>query len=36
MSVIVGWLFLATLVSRCLAADKGDDFSNNLFSDLAP
>jgi hypothetical protein len=36
MSSIVGWLFLATLVTGCLAADNGDDFSNNLFSDLAP
>jgi hypothetical protein len=29
-------LFLATLLTQCLAADDGDDFSNNLFSDLAP
>ena len=29
-------LLLALLVAGCVAADTGDDFSNNLFSDLAP
>lgn len=33
---VPGWLFSATLITGCLAADSGDDFSNNLFSDLAP
>ncbi|CAJ0547459.1 Ff.00g042130.m01.CDS01 [Fusarium sp. VM40] len=36
MPCIVGWLFIATLFIGCMAADDGDDFSNNLFSDLAP
>ncbi|RGP64312.1 ankyrin repeat [Fusarium sporotrichioides] len=36
MSRTVRWLFVSTLVIGSLAADDGDDFSNNLFSDLAP
>lgn len=36
MPSISGCLALATLVTQCLAADDGDDSSNNLFSDLAP
>ncbi|KAI6750430.1 hypothetical protein HG530_014711 [Fusarium avenaceum] len=36
MPCIVSWLFIATLLIGCMAADEGDDFSNNLFSDLAP
>ena len=35
MSSVARWLFLATFVTGCLAADDADDFSNNLFSDLA-
>ncbi|GJC82648.1 hypothetical protein ColLi_05486 [Colletotrichum liriopes] len=29
-------IFFAMCVTMCVAADDGDDFSNNLFSDLAP
>jgi hypothetical protein len=36
MSSMTRWLFSAILFCACLAADDGDDFSNNLFSDLAP
>ncbi|QPC71950.1 hypothetical protein HYE68_002702 [Fusarium pseudograminearum] len=36
MSKIVKWVFIGTLVTGALASDDGDDFSNNLFSDLAP
>ncbi|KAF4467552.1 ankyrin repeat [Fusarium albosuccineum] len=32
----VNILLLFSLVAGCAAADAGDDFSNNLFSDLAP
>ncbi|KAF4997934.1 hypothetical protein FDECE_11947 [Fusarium decemcellulare] len=32
----VNTLLLFSLVAGCAAADAGDDFSNNLFSDLAP
>ncbi|OBS25934.1 hypothetical protein FPOA_06467 [Fusarium poae] len=30
------WLIISTLVVGSRASDDGDDFSNNLFSDLAP
>ncbi|CAI0649612.1 unnamed protein product [Colletotrichum noveboracense] len=33
--LLLAWALLA-LGSRCVAADDGDDFVNNLFSDLAP
>ncbi|KAK1770501.1 ankyrin repeat-containing domain protein [Phialemonium atrogriseum] len=37
MSVTVNLRFLPVLLfAGCVAADTGDDFSNNLFSDLAP
>ncbi|CAF3624587.1 unnamed protein product [Fusarium graminearum] len=36
MSVIAKWIPISTLVTGCRASDDGDDFSNNLFSDLAP
>jgi hypothetical protein len=29
-------LLLGVCLTTCTAADAGDDFSNNLFSDLAP
>lgn len=37
MSVTENLRFLLVLLfAGCVAADTGDDFSNNLFSDLAP
>ncbi|CAG1996036.1 unnamed protein product [Fusarium graminearum] len=36
MSVIAKSLLITTLVTGSRASDDGDDFSNNLFSDLAP
>ncbi|KAM0376593.1 hypothetical protein ACHAO7_011449 [Fusarium culmorum] len=35
-SRIIGWILISTLAMGSRAADDGDDFSNNLFSDLAP
>lgn len=29
-------LFVAVGCTKCVTADAGDDFSNNLFTDLAP
>jgi hypothetical protein len=31
-----GYLIWASLVASAFAEDAGDEFSNNLFSDLAP
>jgi hypothetical protein len=36
ISHIAKWLIITTLVTGSRASDDGDDFSNNLFSDLAP
>jgi len=30
------WFLVGACFVVCVAADPGDDFSNNLFSDLAP
>ena len=36
MSVAWKLAFLAVFPAACVTGDDGDDFSNNLFSDLAP
>jgi hypothetical protein len=36
MAANLSWLLLGVCFVTCVGADAGDDFSNSLFSDLAP